>query len=239
MSKKEEIIAVILAGGKGTRLRPYTISLPKPLMPVGDHPILELIIKKLRKAGIKKIIIAVGYLESLIKAYFGDGGKFGVEIIYSREDKPLGTAGPLKLVKKYLHNSFILINGDTLTDMDLCAMLKFHRKHCALATVGISKRKVDIDFGVLKLDSARRLVSYQEKPTIEYFVSMGIYVLEPGVIDYIPKGFFNLPELMIAMKDAGEKVMAYQHNGYWLDIGRFEDYQTACGLVEDKGDLFA
>jgi NDP-mannose synthase len=239
MSKKNEVIAVILAGGKGTRLRPYTISLPKPLMPVGDHPILEIIIKKLRKAGVKKIIIAVGYLESLIKAYFGDGSKFGVEITYSREDKPLGTAGPLKLVRKHLRHSFILINGDTLTDMDLCGMLKFHRKHRALATVGISKRKVDIDFGVLKLDSDHRLVSYQEKPTIEYFVSMGIYVLEPRVVDYIPRGFFNLPELMVAMKDAGEKVMAYQHKGYWLDIGRFEDYQTACGLAEDKGDLFA
>jgi NDP-sugar pyrophosphorylase family protein len=239
MYDRKNITAVILAGGKGTRLRPYTISLPKPLMPVGDHPIMEVIIRQLKNSGITRVIIAVGYLESLIKAYFGDGSKFGVEIIYSREDEPLGTAGPLQLVREKLTGSFILINGDTLTDLDLNEMLRSHREKGSLATVGITKRKVDIDFGVINLDAENRLVQWQEKPTIDYFVSMGIYVFEPKVLDYIPEGFYNLPDLIVALKEAGEKVGVFVHKGYWLDIGRFEDYQAACSLVEEKGKSFA
>jgi NDP-sugar pyrophosphorylase family protein len=228
------MIAVLLAGGKGTRLAPFTISLPKPLMPVGNRPILEILIKQLKDAGVNKVIICVGYLESLIRSYFGDGSKFGVEIIYSSEDEPLGTAGPMKLIQSHLKDTFFFMNGDLFTDINLEEMFKFHKQNNSIATIGLTRRTVDIDFGVIKINEQNEFTEWKEKPTLEYLVSMGIYVFEPKVLDYLPNGFYNVPDLIIKLHDVGEKVIGYQYKGNWLDIGRIEDYQRACQQMEEK-----
>lgn len=225
--------AVLLAGGRGTRLQPFTISLPKPLMPVGDHPILEILIRQLKNAGVKKVIICVGYLESLIRSYFGDGSKLGIEIIYSSEDEPLGTAGPLKLVESHLKETFFFMNGDLFSDVDLKAMYDFHKKQNGPATIGLTRRTVDIDFGVIKVDDKNEFTEWKEKPTLEYLVSMGMYVFEPSVFNFLPTGFFNVPDLILKLHEVGQKVSGFQHKGYWLDIGRLEDYQRACQMVID------
>lgn len=228
------MIAVLLAGGKGTRLQPFTISLPKPLMPVGNYPILEILIKQLKEAGVHKIIICVGYLESLIRSYFGDGHKLGVEIVYSSEEEPLGTAGPLKLIKKDLPESFFFMNGDTFSDVNLTELMAFHKKNKTIATIGLTKRTVSIDFGVIKINDQQEYTDWQEKPTLEYLVSMGIYVFEPGIFKHLPQGFFNVPDLINLLHKAGERVIGFEHKGYWLDIGRIEDYQKACQMAEDN-----
>jgi len=224
------MIAVILAGGKGTRLEPFTISLPKPLMPVGDYPILEILLKQLKKAGIVDIKIAVGHLESLIRAYFGDGSKLGIDIEYSSEKEPLGTAGPLRLLKSDLEETFLLINGDTLTDIDYNAFIDFHQKQKATATIGLTRRTVDVDFGVLKKDEQDNFKEWQEKPALEYLVSMGVYVLEPEILNFIPDGNFDIPDLIKSLSKE-KKVSCYLHNGYWFDIGRLEDYHAACRFI--------
>ncbi len=230
--------AVILAGGKGTRLYPYTISLPKPLMPVGEHPIMEILIRQLKKNGVVKIIIAVGYLESLIRAYFGDGSKFGVNIVYSSEEISLGTAGPLYLLKDELKDTFFFMNGDILSNLDFDRLLEFHRKNKAFATVGLTKRKIDIDFGVIEINEFNEFQKWQEKPTINYLVSMGAYVLEPEILNFLPDCFINIPDLMIKMINEGKKVVCYIHDGFWLDIGRISDYQDACRLIGENGKEF-
>ncbi|HCI58089.1 MAG: NTP transferase domain-containing protein [Bacteroidetes bacterium] len=227
------MIAVLLAGGKGTRLAPFTISLPKPLMPVGNRPILEILIKQLKDAGVTKVVICVGYLESLIRSYFGDGSKFGVEIIYSSETEPLGTAGPMKLIESYLTDSFFFMNGDLFTDINLEEMFRFHKDNKAVATIGLTRRTVDIDFGVIKIDQTNEFTEWKEKPTLEYLVSMGIYVFEPAVLKYLPDGYFNVPDLIIKLHEAKESVKGYQYKGNWLDIGRLEDYQRACQQMEE------
>jgi NDP-sugar pyrophosphorylase family protein len=231
----ENVTAVILAGGKGTRLQPYTVSLPKPLMPLGEHPILEVVIKQLRAAGIRKVIICVGYLEALIRAYFGDGSKFGVEITYSSEDEPLGTGAPLTLVKDRLDSTFVFMNGDVFSDVDFYSLIEYHHKRNANATVALSARDVYIDFGVIDVDENDDFLRWNEKPTLQYLVSMGIYVLEPSVISFIPTGFFNIPDLIVKLRESGKPVAGYRHHGYWLDIGRHEDYADACRDVQEKG----
>ena len=235
MQTTDNVIAVILAGGKGTRLQPYTVSLPKPLMPLGEHPILEIVIKQLRTAGIQRVIICVGYLEALIRAYFGNGSKFGVEITYSSEDQPLGTGAPLTLVQDQLDSTFVFMNGDVFSDVDFYSLIEYHRDREAMATVALSSRDVNIDFGVIDVDEDDTFLSWNEKPTLKYLVSMGIYVLEPSVIDLIPPGFFNIPDLIVKLKHCDQRVCGYRHDGYWLDIGRHEDYLSACQDVQAKG----
>jgi NDP-sugar pyrophosphorylase family protein len=228
------MFAVLLAGGKGTRLQPFTISLPKPLMPVGNQPILEILIHQLKNADVHKVFICVGYLESLIRSYFGDGSKFGIEIVYSSEDKPLGTAGPMKLIQSQLTETFFFMNGDLFTDMDLSAMFKFHKQQGAPATIGLTKRTVEIDFGVIKTNDNNEFTDWKEKPTLEYLVSTGMYVFEPSILKHIPDDFFNVPDLIQKLHSENEKVNCYLHKGYWLDIGRIEDYQKACNMVENN-----
>ena len=235
MARDKQLTAVILAGGKGTRLRPYTVSLPKPLMPIGEHPIIEIVIIQLRQAGISRIVIAVGYLESLLKAYLGDGSRFGVEISYSSETEPLGTAGPLNLLKDQLNDTFLFMNGDVFTDIDFSKLLDQHLDSESVATVGLSTRKVDIDFGVVEQDANGNFSKWKEKPSLEYDVSMGIYVLEPKALTFLPDGFVNIPDLIVELSARGETVKGYRHDGYWLDIGRPQDYEIACRDVDNKG----
>lgn len=219
--------AVILAGGKGRRLAPYTTVFPKPLMPIGDIPILEVVVRQLKRAGMDDITIAVGYLAELLMAYFGDGRKWGLRIGYSREEQPLGTAGPLRLVEG-LDQTFLAMNGDLLTSLDYRAMLEHHRACGAVATMATFQREVNIDLGVLDVDEERWVRGYTEKPTFQYLVSTGIYLFEPAVLDYIPRHErLDMPDLIRRLLEAGQRVSAYLFQGLWLDIGRPDDYERA------------
>lgn len=219
--------AVILAGGKGTRLAPYTTVLPKPLMPIDDKPILEIVIRQLARHGFDRLTLAVGYLAELLMAYCGDGSKFNVKLEYSREEQPLGTAGPIALVPN-LDDTFLVMNGDLLTDLDYGAMLKYHRQRAALATIACFQRDVKIDLGVIEMDSDNWVSNYIEKPTYHYAVSMGVYIFEPAVLEYIiPNQRLDLPELVMKLMKEGQRVNVYNFDGYWLDIGRHDDYEKA------------
>lgn len=226
--------AVILAGGKGTRLAPYTTVLPKPLMPVGDMPILEIIIRQLRSYGVTEIILCVGYLGSLLEAYFGNGERLKVSIRYSYEEEPLGTAGPLGLPSG-IDDTFFAMNGDLLTTIDYGAMLAFHRSHGKIATVGLANKQVKIDLGVIETDSDGRLTNYIEKPQLNYKVSMGIYVFEPEVLNFIRGvGRIDLPDLILRLMNDKKDPMTFDSNCSWLDIGRAEDYAAATDVFDKK-----
>jgi len=224
--------AIILAGGVGTRLAPYTLFLPKPLMPLGDKPILDIIIRQLQHHGITDITLAVSYMADQFISYFGDGGQFGVRIAYSREQESLGTAAPLKLVPG-LEERFLVMNGDILTTLNFNALLECHAASGALCTVAVHSQQIPIDFGVVEYDSRFQLTGYTEKPIHRFPASMGIYICEPRVLDFIPDGrHFDLPELMHCLRDAGEDVRCYPFEGYWLDIGRPDDYARALSDVD-------
>ena len=220
--------AVILAGGKGTRLKPYTTVFPKPLMPINDKPILEIVVRQLKSRGFDEAIITVGHLAELIMTFFGDGSKFGVKIEYSREDKPLGTAGGLGLLKRELNETFLMMNGDVLTTLDFSDLVNYHKRNGAIATIALKKRDVKIDFGVVEIDEDNSIVGYKEKPKIDYLVSMGVYVFEPRVLDYIkPNEYLDFPDLIKKLISNGETVKGCVYDGYWLDIGRPDDYERA------------
>lgn len=216
--------AVILAGGKGRRLAPYTTVFPKPLMPIGDMPILEIVIRQLKKHGFTKIVLAVGHLAGLIEAYFGNGSKWGVEITYSREDEPLGTAGPLSLIND-LDENFLVMNGDLLTNIDYSALMRYHLENAALTTISMYIKDVPISLGVLELDDEGNITDYIEKPTLKYKVSMGIYIFNNRILNYIESGkYLDFPDLIKNLIKKGENIRGYMFEGYWMDIGRPEDY---------------
>ena len=219
--------AVILAGGKGRRLRPYTTVLPKPLMPLGDMPIIEVVLRQLAAFGFDEVTLAVGYLAELMMAYCGDGSKFGLRMRYSKEEEPLGTAGPLALVEG-LDETFLVMNGDVLTSLDLAAMVKQHRSSGAVATIATHKRQQQINYGIIESDEVNRITAYIEKPVNHYQVSMGVYVLEPAVLSRMEPGvYLDLPDLVRGLMADGLPVLAYPFDGYWLDIGRHDDYEQA------------
>ena len=220
--------AVVMAGGKGTRLLPYTTVLPKPLMPVNDRPILEHVLNTLSKAGIRNVTLSVGHLAELIMAFFGKGEKWGLDIEYSIEDKPLNTIGPLANINE-LGENFFVIMGDVLTDIDLRLLWDDHVRSGAVLTIATSRREVAVDFGVLRYNvSDHAIRSFEEKPTLSYDVSMGVYAINRRCLDFIPKGEgFGFDHLVLALLAAREYVRAYPHTGQWLDIGRQEDYKTA------------
>ncbi|MGV8116083.1 MULTISPECIES: nucleotidyltransferase family protein [Methanothrix] len=220
--------AVILAGGLGTRLKPYTTVFPKPLMPIGESPILEIIVKQLKAKGFNEITLAVGHLSELIMAFFNNGSKYGLKIEYSKEEKKLGTAGGLGLLKNKLVDDFLVMNGDVLTGLDFSEFLEFHKKTGSIATIALNRRHVDIDFGVVELDENRTLIGYIEKPKIDYLVSMGVYAFNESILEYIPSHeYLDIPDLMKRLLSEGEKVNGFIHDGYWLDIGRPDDYIKA------------
>lgn len=219
--------AIVLAGGKGTRLAPYTTVLPKPLMPIGDMPILEIVLRQLARNGFTQVSLAVGYLAELLMAYCGDGSKFGLKIAYSREEQPLGTAGPISLVPD-LNETFLVMNGDLLTTLDYREMLRFHRERGAIATLAAYQREVKIDLGVIEADEEDWVNDYIEKPVYKYLVSTGVYLFEPDILSFIPpRARLDLPELVLRLKAAGHPVNIYRFDGYWLDIGRHDDYEIA------------
>jgi len=228
--------AVILAGGKGRRLAPYTTTLPKPLLPVGEMPILEILLLQLKFFGIKDISICVGYLGSLIQAYFGKGERYGMNIEYSFESQPLGTAGPLKLVEG-LSEPFLVMNGDLLTTINFRDLIDYHFQHGQKATISLAERNVKIDFGVIEYDHNGSLIDYKEKPETRFFVSMGVYVFHPAVLNFIERETkLDLPYLILKMHRAGDDVKTYIPACQWLDIGRPEDYEEANRIMDkDKG----
>lgn len=222
--------AVILAGGLGTRLRPYTTVLPKPLMPIGDRPILDIVVRQLVRAGFERITIATGYLAELIEAFFGDGTRYGVQIDYFRENEPLGTVGALSLIDG-LDDDFLVMNGDILTDMDYSSLIGYHRRGGQTATIAAHHRDVQVTLGVMRFHSESDptlVTGYLEKPVLSYVVSMGVYCFSPRVRDHIPTGErFDFPELVLRLIAAGETVRAWHSDDEWFDIGRQEDYEQA------------
>jgi len=219
--------ALILAGGRGTRLAPFTTSFPKPLVPVGDRPILHHLIDGLREAGCKEILLSVNYLASLIEAYFGDGNGFGVSIRYTRETEPLGTAGPIALATG-LDQSFLVLNGDTLSDIDYARLFREHTESKELATLVSYKRDVPITLGVIVTDDSGHLSEYREKPVLSYEVSTGVYAMSSEVRRFISnREKLDMPDLMLRLKAEGVPPRIYRHQGTWLDVGRVEDYETA------------
>jgi NDP-mannose synthase len=222
--------AVILAGGLGTRLRPYTTIIPKPLVPVGDRPILEHIIGRLVHHGVRKVDLCVSHLGELIQLYFTQDGILPdeVELGWHWEDEPLGTAGALATVPD-LDETFIAMNGDILTSLDYTALLAFHREQEAALTIAMHSKRVDIDLGVIDSDGTR-VVGYREKPKIDYDVSMGIYVYEPRALEHLPNGPCQFPDLVHRLLDAGEHVAAYKTDAEWYDIGTVGEYERA---IED------
>ncbi len=230
--------AVILAGGKGTRLRPYTVVLPKPLMPVGEYPILEVIVRQLARRGFARITMAVNHQAEIIQAYFGDGRKWGTRIDYSVEDRPLSTMAPLKIIRD-LPEDFLVMNGDILTDMDFAEFAAYHRAQENLFTISAHRREVRTDFGVLDVAPDDRLAGFREKPVLDYTVSMGIYMVSRAALDYIPAGrAYGFDHLMLDLIGAGRPAAVRRYDGYWLDIGRPDDYMQAIEEFDGMKDHF-
>ncbi|MFB3885563.1 MAG: NDP-sugar synthase [Thermodesulfobacteriota bacterium] len=219
--------AIILAGGKGRRLRPYTFVLPKPLIPVGNSPVIELLLKWLRRNGITNVCITIGYLGHLIRSLCGDGSQWEMEVSYSEEPEPLGTMGPLLLIRDQLKETFLVVNGDLVTDLDIRAFTSFHKEHGGLMTVAVTEKNVKVDLGVLETEGSR-VKTFREKPVMKFYASMGLYCVEPGILSFIPKGVpFGFDDLMYAMIAQNVPVYTYRHEGLWMDLGRQEDFASA------------
>ena len=223
--------AILLAGGKGTRLKPYTALIPKPLVPVGEKAILEILIENLKKYGIMDITICLNHLAEIIMAYFGNGKKYGVKISYTIEDKPLSTIAPLKLIPRLPENFFVM-NGDLLTDINFNDLFDYHISNKSIATVATYKRKVKIDFGVIEVCNKKNIATkFFEKPEYDFNVSMGVYVFNKKIMNYVPDNkSFGFDDLMLTLLKKNVKIKVYPYKGYWLDIGRPDDYEKA---IED------
>jgi NDP-sugar pyrophosphorylase family protein len=220
--------AVILAGGRGTRLKPFTKVLPKPLIPVGDVPILEIVIRQLSHFGFRRLIMAVNYREGLLRSYFGSGAAFGVGITYSKEDEPLGTIGPLHLVADQLPDSFLVMNGDILTRLDYRACMTSHRESGAKLTLGVFNRPIKVADGVVEFDQHSRLTAFSEKPTIYKWISLGVYAMNRSVLEFVPRNRpFGMDQLVAALLERGEPVHVHRHEGEWYDIGSPKDLKRA------------
>jgi NDP-sugar pyrophosphorylase family protein len=228
----EGLRAVLLVGGRGLRLRPFTVSFPKALMPLGDVPILEVLLRRLADFGVRDITLALGHLSELIRAYIDQRPALRdlLELHYVVEPEPLGTAGALQLVSG-LDSTFLAMNGDILTDLDFHDLVRFHRESDAALTIATHRRSVKIDYGVLRARDGR-VVGYDEKPELDYLVSMGIYVYEPRALAAMPPGHIDFPDLVLRLLDVGEHVASYETDCIWLDIGRPDDYGLAQEMVE-------
>lgn len=220
--------AVILAGGKGTRLKPYTTVIPKPLVPVGERAIIDILISRLVKCGVDEVFICLNHFAEIIMAFLGDGSKFGIKINYSLEEEPLGTVAPISLIKG-LPQDFLVMNGDLLTDLDFRQLFSLHTSGNALLTVSTYHRTTKIDFGVLELDPAdNKVTGFVEKPEYSFNVSMGVYAMNRKVLDFIPRNkAFGFDNLMLCLLEKKIPVNVFPYNGYWLDIGRPDDYEKA------------
>lgn len=225
--REYKLKAVIQAGGKGTRLAPYTLVLPKPMMPVGDQPVIEILLKWLRRNSIKNVYITTGHLAHLLKAFCQDGSQWDMAINYCEEPEPLGTVGSLQLIQEHLHEPFLMLNGDLITDLDLMAFRESHKNSGSPLTIATTMKAVNIDLGVLDTEDGR-VIGFREKPSLSMEVSMGMYIMDPEILKYIPKGVpFGFDNLMYALLDKDIPVNTYRHGGKWMDIGRVDDFQKA------------
>jgi NDP-sugar pyrophosphorylase family protein len=221
------MLAVILAGGKGTRLKPFTMTIPKPLLPLGDVPVLDVVVRQLAQEGFTRVVLALGHMAPLFQSHFGDGSAFGLAIEYVKEPEPLGTAAPLRLITD-VPDDFLVMNGDLLTDLSYRDLITAHRKSGAAATIAVAKREERIDYGVIEIAPNGSFLDYREKPVIPYYVSMGINVITNRALRRVPAGGrFDMPELMLALHRGGDGVHCHRFDGYWQDIGRFDDYTRA------------
>lgn len=233
MSKR----AIILSGGKGTRLRPYTAVLPKPLMPIGEYPILEVIIRKLARQGFDHITLALNHQADIFKSFFGDGSKWNIKIDYSLETKPLSTMGPLTLIDD-LDENFLIMNGDVLSDINYAELYEKHIANESMFTISSYERKEKIDYGVLETEEGI-LTGFVEKPMYTFEVSMGIYIANKKILDYIPfNEAYGFDQLMLELIRDNKKVRVENYHGIWLDIGRPDDYEKAIDLYEENRGLF-
>lgn len=236
--KGHKMRAIILAGGKGTRLRPYTVVLPKPLMPIGEYPILEVIVRQLVQSGFTHITLAVNYQAKIIQSFFGNGEQWGITIDYSLETQPLGTMGPLRLIED-LPENFLVMNGDILADLDYAS---FYRRHVAtksIFTIASFERELKSEYGVLKVGEKGELQGFEEKPTFQLEVSTGIYMANRKILRHIPPAEpYGFDNLMLDLISAGTPARVRKHGSYWLDIGRSEDYRQAIDEFEKMRSHF-
>ena len=232
--------ALILVGGKGTRLRPYTTVIPKPLLPVGDRPILEIILEQLRVAGVEEVILAVGHMSHLFESFFQDGKRQGIKISYSFEEKALGTAGALSNSIDRLGKDFIVMNGDLLTTLDYKKIFLYHKKNNAGGTIGTYKREVQMDYGVIEYGPDGKLLSLVEKPIYSYNFGMGINVINAKAAkNFLEKDqYLDMPDLMMSMKEDGIGVYCYQEDCFWLDMGVPDEYEKANEAFEERKEEF-
>ena len=231
--------ALILAGGAGTRLRPYTITIPKPLLPIGDMSALELLIRQLARDGVQQIRMTVAYKANLMQAMLGDGRELGVEIDYFCEEEPLGTAGCLALQGEWFDQDLLVCNGDLLTNINFADIMTAHRVAASEVSLCVRKQEVPIPYGVVEFNEELDLQAYDEKPTLSYWVSMGLYVISPAAKQHIASGTrMDMPDLHLKSKSAGRRVQCIPVEGPWFDIGAFEDYDRACAAFNASPDLF-
>lgn len=233
------IRSIILAGGKGTRLRPLTAVFPKPLVPLGNKAIIEILLRRLKQFGLTDVTLCTGYLSEMIMTLCGDGSKFGLNIDYVHEKQPLGTAGPLALLEKTT-DPVMVMNGDLLTTMNFSKMLESHRTTNADITIGVYQREVKIDFGVVEKNQNDEFIGFKEKPTYHFDVSMGVNIIGKTAMKHIKeKGeYFDMPDLILAVNKSGGKVNCYQEDCFWLDIGRLDDYGLAQKEFEENEERF-
>jgi NDP-sugar pyrophosphorylase family protein len=230
--------AVIMAGGRGSRLRPYTTVLPKPLMPLGDRPILDVLLHQLVTAGVNGITISVGHLGGLIESWVSHDAGYRVPIEFAYEEEPLGTAGALANVRRP-DGTFLALNGDVLTTLDFARLARSNRQGRAIATMAIKQRYVDIEYGLVHRDTEGRIERLEEKPRLEFTVSMGVYAMEPEIVDLIrPHERIDFPDLLLRAKAAGHDVQTHLHDGYWRDIGNRDDYEAAIDDFDTDPEMF-
>jgi len=226
--------AVVLAGGKGSRLAPFTKFLPKGLIPINDRPILEVLLVQMKRAGVEEVILSVGHMAELLRTFFGEGQKIGLKLSYSHEDRPLGTAGPLALVPG-LTDTFLVANCDLLTSLDLNELLRFHQQSKADATIAVHTLEQQVPFGVLEFGQDEMLTDYVEKPVHRYPVSMGMYMFEPSVLGFIQRGErLDIPDLIRRLLQARRRIAGYRFEGYWRDLGNVNDYEEAVREYETQ-----
>ncbi len=230
--------AIILAGGKGRRLAPYTITFPKPMVPVGDMPILEIVLLQLKQVGFTHVTLAVGHLAELLMAYFKDGERWGIKVDYSREEEPLGTTGPLLLIDD-LPETFLVMNGDVLTTLDYGELYRVHLKSKAALTIACHRCNTKVDLGVIEFDGQMQVTGYREKPMIPYDVSMGVYIFDRNVLsNYAPNSYIDLPTMVTDLIEQNEKIKVHLTDSEWLDIGRPDDYEVASERFQSMRDQF-
>jgi dTDP-glucose pyrophosphorylase len=219
---------VIMAGGEGQRLRPLTEDVPKPMLPVGDSPLLETVLSQVRRAGFGKVLMAVRYRADMIEDHFGDGSEFGVQIDYVHEEEALGSAGALQLVREQLDEPFIVMNADLLTNVNLAALLRYHREEGDVVTIGVRQYVLEVPYGVVDIEGGA-VSGLREKPSVPFFVNAGLYAVSPEAVELLPAEVseFNMTDLIAAALAAGKRVGSFPVREYWLDIGQLADYERA------------